>query len=219
MLTWVNRRITDNIRNDLLNFRSQTCSLQVDRIASFHRPEQVSANLSKRKRSGLTDSPLGKQRKRKLRWQECLKYNSKPGKFPCPKINQGYQHIASCATALQLTHTLFLLIFLKFIFQLIKSIFLSRLILFLAQARWDIRLLQTKTDSRQEWCCVTAFSLLYSTCSYATTKHRPLSTLYSSWIPANSTTKEMDAFCLTVEHQHSPCFLRYFLDKASDVSC
>lgn len=60
----------DNIRNDLFNFRSQTCSLQVDRIASFHRLEQVSANLRKRKRSGLTYSPLGKQRQKELRWQK-----------------------------------------------------------------------------------------------------------------------------------------------------
>ena len=75
MLTRVNGSITDDIRNDLLNFRSQTCSLQVDRVASFHCLEQVSANLRKRQRSALAYSPLGKQRQKELRWQKCLKHN------------------------------------------------------------------------------------------------------------------------------------------------
>lgn len=97
MLTRVNGRITDNVRNDLLNVRSQTCSLQVDRVASFHRLEQVSANLGNRQRSALTYNTLGKQRQKELRWQKCLKYKLKAQNLATShsqKAIRGYWHIA-----------------------------------------------------------------------------------------------------------------------------
>lgn len=59
LLTRVDGRTTDNLGNDLLNFRSQTSSLQVDRVASSHCLEQVGTDLIKRQRPALTDSPLG----------------------------------------------------------------------------------------------------------------------------------------------------------------
>lgn len=89
MLTRVNGRISDNIRNDLSSFRSQTCSLQVDRVASFHRLDQVSANLRKGQRSALAYSPLGKQKQKESTWQ---KYNRKlknPSTSHSQKANQG----------------------------------------------------------------------------------------------------------------------------------
>lgn len=140
MLTWVNGRITDNIRNYLLNFGRQTCSLQVDRVASFHRLEQVSANLRKTQRSALTYSPLGKQRQKELRWQKCLKYNWKLKTWqpPIPKKQSGDNSTQQCNKAPQ--NTLLLLVFISFLFQLVKSIFLLRLLLLSSSATSQLAL-------------------------------------------------------------------------------
>lgn len=87
MLTGVDGRITDNVRNHLLNVGSQTCALQVQRVASFQRLEQVRADLRNRQRPRLADGALGKHRQKELRWQERLKYNQelKTWQPPIPK--------------------------------------------------------------------------------------------------------------------------------------
>lgn len=97
MLTRLNRRITDNIRNDLLNTSSQTCSLQVDRVASFHRLEQVSANLRKWQRPALAYSPLGKQRQKESDVAEVPETQLKaqnPATSRSQKALRGYWHTA-----------------------------------------------------------------------------------------------------------------------------
>lgn len=109
VLTGVNGRAADNVPNDLLNCRSQTCPLQAHRVASSQGLAQVSAHHSQGQRSALTYGPLGKQRHKGFTWRKCRSQNTSTGQH-----NKAPQN-----TALFLVPVLFL-------FQLVKCVSLSK---------------------------------------------------------------------------------------------